>query len=333
MKLEDFKIALEKHRKWLNREKDGEQADFTREKLSDLPLRGVDLREAILYETDFSNADLCGANLSEATLIKANFSYANCQKVDFSRSDCTNANFSNANCREADFSYADLIDANCSYANFVDINGQNADLYGVNLNDAQLANANLRGINLQNANLRDTKCLDTSFVHANLQNADLQGANLCYTNLREADLRGTNLYGADLRNANLHQAYISSETNLTHVYTDIYTLFFSLQCPEEGSFIGYKKANNLIVKLLITENAKRSSATSRKCRCSEAEVLSITNLDGTPAPQKCVASDYCDDFVYTVGETVHVPDFDENRWNECSTGIHFFITRKEAELY
>lgn len=32
-------------------------------------------------------------------------------------------------------------------------------------------------------------------------------------------------------------------------------------------------------------------------------------------------------------ETVSVADFDENRWNECAPGIHFFITREEAVRY
>lgn len=31
--------------------------------------------------------------------------------------------------------------------------------------------------------------------------------------------------------------------------------------------------------------------------------------------------------------TVEVKNFDKNRWNECSTGIHCFITKREAELY
>ena len=88
-----------------------------------------------------------------------------------------------------------------------------------------------------------------------------------------------------------------------------------------------------IVKLRITEDAKRSSATSRKCRCSKAEVLSIQNVDGTDAGIAEVRSDRTADFRYRIGETVDVPDFDDDRWNECSRGIHFFITRAEAVNY
>ena len=88
-----------------------------------------------------------------------------------------------------------------------------------------------------------------------------------------------------------------------------------------------------IVELRITENAKRSSATGRKCRCSEAVVLSITTQDGKEMEEKSVCSKFDPNFRYTVGETVSVDNFDENRWNECAPGIHFFITREEAVNY
>ena len=106
-----------------------------------------------------------------------------------------------------------------------------------------------------------------------------------------------------------------------------------MACPEEGEFIGFKKARGYIVKLKITEDAKRCSATGRKCRCSKAVVLSITNKDGSDSGFTEVKSSYDSNFVYRVGETVEVKDFCEDRWKECSAGIHFFITRKEAEDY
>ena len=136
------------------------------------------------------------------------------------------------------------------------------------------------------------------------------------------------LYGANLRNANLRGAKNTDKTAW-----DAYTAFYPLQCPETGSFIGYKKAADKIVMLEICADAKRSSATSRKCRCSKAKVLSITNLDGSETGLSEIESDYAGDFIYRVGETVEVPDFDDNRWNECAAGIHFFITRDEAVKY
>ena len=89
---------------------------------------------------------------------------------------------------------------------------------------------------------------------------------------------------------------------------------------------------NLIIKLEIPSDALRCSATGRKCRCNKAKVLSITNIDGSDSGNVGY-SKYDPSFVYNVGEIVSVDDFDTNRWNECSTGIHFFITRQEAVDY
>ena len=142
-----------------------------------------------------------------------------------------------------------------------------------------------------------------------------------------------NLCGADLRNADLCCANLRGAKNTDKTAWDAYTTFYPLQCPETGSFIGYKKAADKIVMLEICADAKRSSATSRKCRCSKAKVLSITHLDGSDSGLTEVRSAFSKEFVYCVGETVEVPDFDENRWNECTAGIHFFITREEVVKY
>lgn len=154
---------------------------------------------------------------------------------------------------------------------------------------------------------------------ADLSGADLSGADLSEANLREANLCGADLYVANLSGADL---YVAKNLNLP------------MACPEEGSFIGFKKCrNNFIVKLEILSDSLRCSATGRKCRCSKAKVISITNLDGTNANTNVVISKRDPNFIYKVGETVEVKNFDTNRWNECSTGIHFFMTRREAVDY
>ena len=216
------------------------------------------------------------------------------------------ADLRGANLRDADLRDANLCDADLCGANLRGANLRGADLRGANLCGANLCDANLRSANLSGANLRD----------ADLRCADLCGANLYGADLRGADLRGANLYGADLRGANLRDAkgcYLS--------------------CPTEGSFIGWKKASGHIVKLRIPEDARRSSATGHKCRCDKAYVMEIQNMDGTKATEDTVRSDHDKDFVYTVGATVEVPDFDDNRWSECAPGIHFFIDRRAAVEY
>ena len=190
-----------------------------------------------------------------------------------------------------------------------ELDGERADLRGADLRGASLQGANLRGANLQ---------------EANLQGANLWGANLWRADLWGADLQGANLRGADLRGASLREA------------NNIPDYVCPICCPEEGSFTGFKKAywngTPVIVKLQIPADAKRSSATTRKCRCSKATVISITDMLDVDKFQMAV-SIHDNNFIYEVGKTVVVDDFDEDRWNECSTGIHFFITRDEAVNY
>ena len=179
-------------------------------------------------------------------------------------------------------------------------------------------------------------------IRANLSRADLseaglRGADLTEADLTEADLSGAYLRGADLSGADLTRADLTeadlSGANLRGVRYDENTAFFALQCPEEGSFIGYKICKEYkIVKLLITEDAKRSSATTRKCRASKAKVLEITNIENTEKYETAV-SKHDANFIYKVGETIEIENFDEDRWSECSEGIHFFITREEAIQY
>ena len=185
----------------------------------------------------------------------------------------------------------------------------------------------------ERADLRDANLSGADLRSADLSSADLSGADLCCADLSGADLRCANLSGANLRGANLSGANLSGAENIDKTAWDAYTAFYPLQCPETGSFIGYKKASGYIIELEICADAKRSSATSRKCRCSKAKVLSITHLDGSDSGLTEVRSDYSKEFVYCVGEIAEAPDFDENRWKECAPGIHFFITRGEAVKY
>ena len=206
--------------------------------------------------------------------------------------------------------------------------GERADL-----RDADLRGANLRNADLRGADLCDADLCNANLCDANLRSADLRSANLCDADLYGADLRSADLRGANLCDADLRSANLSDAKNTDKIVWNAHTAFYPLQCPETGSFIGYKKAADKIVMLEICADAKRSSATSRKCRCSKAKVLSITNLDGSDSGLTEVRSNYSKKFVYCVGKIAEAPDFDENRWNECAPGIHFFVTREEAVKY
>ena len=190
-----------------------------------------------------------------------------------------------------------------------------ADLCGANLYGADLRGADLYGADLSNANLRDA-----DLYGADLRDADLYGADLRGADLRDAGLRGADLYGADLCGANIP--------------------FIPFSCPTDGAFIGWKKITeykelykgDYLVKLGIPEDARRCSATTYKCRCDKARVLEITRIEDGEGVDIITNTDYCE-CVYKVGEMVMPDSFDENRWNECSNGIHFFINKQQAIDY
>jgi hypothetical protein len=192
-----------------------------------------------------------------------------------------------------------------------------ADLSGADLSRANLSGAKLFGANLSGANLSG----------ADLSGADLYGANLSGAKLYGADLSGAklfgaNLYGANLFGANLYGANLSGAKNIPPL-----TERRSSIVPADGPLWGWKKCRDgVLVKVSVGDHAKRSNATGRKCRAEYVKVLEVIGAE-------IGESNYNAAVVYKVGETVKCDKWDDNRWNECSGGIHFLLTREEAEAY
>jgi hypothetical protein len=223
--------------------------------------------------------------------------------------DFSGANLSDADLRSANLRYADLRNANLRSADL-----RYANLSGANLSGADLSDANLAGADLSDANL----------AGADLRNADLSDANLGYANLGCADLRNANLGCADLRNADLRNAGLAG-ADLRDVKYNYATVGMDLICPEVGAFDAWAKKSGVLMRVRIPASAKRSSATTRKCRASKVKVLWMDS------PHKIVAHNaYGQDTIYRVGEYTEADKWDDDRWNECSNGIHFFMTEKEA---
>ena len=234
--------------------------------------------------------------------------------------------------------------------------GIRADLSGANLSDADLGGANLSGANLSCAYLSCAylsgaylSCADLSGADlggADLRRADLRGANLSCANLSCADLSGANLSGAYLRGAYLSGAYLScanlsradlsganlscanlSGADLSGAVDAEYALAQHSILPETGPIWGWKKCrNNVLVKLVVGDTAKRSHATGRKCRAEHVKVLEVIGA-------KIGISTYDINTQYRVGQIVRCDKWNEDRWTECGGGIHFFLTRIEAERY
>lgn len=124
-------------------------------------------------------------------------------------------------------------------------------------------------INLKNCSFSNCNFMSCDFSYSNLQNCHFYDCNLQNSNFINCDVCGTkftncNFYNATLLGIKNFDVNCSSKLQV---------------CPEVGQFTAFKKAfkwgSNCIVELIIPEHAKRSSATTRKCRTSEALVVKI----------------------------------------------------------
>ena len=238
----------------------------------------------------------------------------------------------------------DVLFSHTAENNSIKITVEEAVKKNVCLTLADLEGADLAGANLEGANLRNTRLKDADIAWADLAGANLEGANLEDADLAWADLAGANLEDANLADANLKGAFLKGANlngavlnaavlNAAHLNGAKNIPFIPLSCPSEGAFIGWKKVEGkYLVKLQIPEDARRCSATTRKCRCDKAMVLDITSLDGEKHYDEVTNNNYSET-IYKVGEMVYPDSFDENRWNECSHGIHFFINKGDAINY
>lgn len=233
------------------------------------------------------------------------------------------------------------------------------DFSGVNMTRADLGKAVFIRCSFDKANLSSTDMRCSSFFKCSFVDADLSHSSMMSSDFGLCNFTGSNLSNTDMRCSSFFDcSFVDADLSRSSMMDSDFSCcsgipedssIVPLACPEEGSFIGWKKVYEFdrcctstsildedhfkayIVKLLIPEDALRSSATGRKCRCSKAKVLDICSLDGKEHPD--MVRNYMvftDSVTYRTGEFVYPDKFDPYRWNECSNGIHFFITREEA---
>lgn len=256
------------------------------------------------------------------------------------------------NGERADFSHCYLKDVNFNYTNLECAIFDDAFLHNAKFEECTLLNTSFVGAYLQGANFFKAKASDAEFRNAILRNADMRYANMsdCYftsADLNGADLTGSDFTGSCFNNASLDNATFC-HTNLDCIEIEYCTFdnaddqnneldaAIPMACPRTGDFIGWKAVmqddHRFIVKLQIPIDAKRSSAFSNKCRAQFVRTLDIICLDADICTDS-VTSKAIKDTIYTKGELTFPDSWDECRWNECSNGIHFFMTIDEACEY
>ena len=220
--------------------------------------------------------------------------------------------------------------------NRASLNG--ASLIGASLDGASLDGASLIGASLNDASLNDASLIGASLIGASLNRASLNRASLNRASLDGASLNGASLNGASLDGASLNRASLDGASLNRASLIGASLPAFQL-VPEEGSFIAWKavlsERGQVLAKLEIpAEAARTSSLVGRKCRASAARVLALMLIGSGKPVDEAYSSHAGSSFVYRVGATV-VPSmpFDPDIRIECTSGIHFFITRAEAESY
>lgn len=231
---------------------------------------------------------------------------------------CLETNFNNGELaffNGIDLSGVVLDGRDLSFAKFENVCLRGASLCGAKLRYAFSQNVDLIGANLEGAGIQRVSMKKTDLLNANLKNV-----NLLHAWLNDVDFGWADLSGADFYEANL------VDTKLDGVLTDESTQWLLNRCPE-GEFVAWKKClGDVLVKLLIPADAKRSNATTEKCRADKAIVLEVIGAEEG-------VSLFDENFIYRQGEMVEADGFGENRWNNSTHGIHFFLTKREAEWY
>ena len=138
---------------------------------------------------------------------------------------------------------------------------------------------------------------------------NLFGANLFRASLSGANLSGAKLFGASLFGVKNIPAIAIAKTTIV---------------PEGDLRVWKKCRSGVIVHLAIPAAAKRSNASDRKCRAEFADVLDVIGADVGVSLHDGVTA-------YRKGERVTCDSWDDDRWQECGGGIHFYLTRLEAE--
>lgn len=245
----------------------------------------------------------------------------------------------------------DLSDINLSYLNLkfvvftrVRFSGliRFSNMYGVKFDQCDLSNCMIEYCNFN--------CV--SFKYCTLyasewRSTTMEQWHVDYSDLRELELTGSvfSLVHGWCSQISLSSYSIKSGSN--EISVDIIqmcdpVIHINQRCPTHGRFIGWKKVLAMdsdaiarvvcICKLEIPASARRSSSLGSKCRADKAKVLEIRSISDGQKFNTAV-SQWDPGFVYRVGEYVSVDNFDENRYNECAPGIHFFIDKQAALDY
>lgn len=279
--------------------------------LHGLDLHNVDLHDANLSQIDFSNVNLDKANLSGANLSKSILSFVS-------------MNHTNLNKANLDYVYMHQVISS-----------------GAKLTNVFMPYCIIEQCAFYYCDFHSSFIGKSSIYNSVFDNCNCDHVEFCSTIFDGSFISTSTFVRANLLDASLEKLYIGDDLN--RIYSEAINVpNIPYKCPVEGSFIGWKKVYTsnfdhdewYLIKLEIPAVAKRSSSISNKCRCSMAKVVGIYDKSGNPTEIKSIINKNSNRHTeYNVGEYVYPDSFDEDRWKECTHGIHFFIDKEEAMNY
>lgn len=260
------------------------------------------------------------------------------------RLDLVSANLAHENLSGATLRDAVLTHCNLSAALLV-----RANLYGAVIRHCDLRGANLQGCNLSKAvitttGMRETALTGSSAHSAYMRAVDLADSHLCGATFMSSVIKDSRMPRCNLRGANFidclidHTSLQDSDLRFAHMSTTKLTgssmkraniegaSFDAFQIPD-GDLVGWKAIRGLIVELLIPREARRTAnIMNRKCRAEYAVVVRVHGDSIGPIGSRSGC-------LYQEGHRVTPDSYDDDIRLDCAHGIHFFLTKEEAEQW
>jgi hypothetical protein len=239
------------------------------------------------------------------------------QKIDLSSVGLSSNIITDFNFENADFSEVSFID--CSF-------------HKCNFSKATFNEGSLVNCNFLDCNFSDTVCKHVSFEGVCFNIAKMYQTVLANSIFKFCTFISCKIVASEFHSVSFETSTFI-KTSLNGIIYNETTVFPNTKLPE-GGFIGWKILEGRhIAKLYIPSKAKRVMPIgSRKCRAEFVKVLAIYEF-GTNNLINVGYGYYETFFKYTVGAVIYPGDFDGSILKECTDGIHFFLTRKEAEEY
>ena len=221
-----------------------------------------------------------------------------------------------------------------SYADFYRM-----DLSGTDFHGANLFSSNFREATANTCNFRETNLNNSNFDKGVACECDFYGASARMSSFFRTKLDKCVFAMADFSNSDLLEASFYKSVFCGCSFSDARNIpvFIPTYLPE-GDFIGWVKVigetESYIVKIKILKDSQRTRGVGDICRCDKALVLSIQDLDGNELDvEEIEYHDRTGTLVFKKWEVTECEYWYPGRWNDCQSGITFFIDRQSAVLY